>query len=346
MRTKVIVGLVILFFVFGAVVFLNKPIREKTDLSVVEAGISLPGNKKEPSPKALNVWVAPDTNSIPNTKEGELIRYGQKLISNTSEYLGPRGSVANISNGMNCQNCHLNAGRVSFSNHFGKVASGYPRFRPRSARIETIEFRVNDCLERSLNGQRLDSLSKEMRAFVAYFKWIGKDVQKDDDLEDAAVEALPFMKRPALPEKGKMLYLTKCKVCHGKNGEGLLRHDSLAYIYPPLWGPNSYNTGAGLHRLTRLSGFIKNNMPFGSTYKNPQLSDEEAWDIAAYISSQPRPAKDLSGDWPDLSTKPFDYPFGPYANGFTEAQHKYGPFEPIKKANEKLLVADQSRKAK
>ena len=84
-------------------------------------------------------------------------------------------------------------------------------------------------------------------------------------------------------------------------------------------------------------------MPFGSTYQNPQLSDEEAWDIAAYISSQPRPAKDLSGDWPKLSAKPFDYPFGPYANDFTEQQHKYGPFEPIKQANEKLKAREEMK---
>ena len=344
MRPKILTGSFIFLFILGAAFFFNKPIRKETSISVVKAGLTVVGEgEKKQKLKTVKVWVAPDTNSIPNNKEGELIKYGQKLISNTSEYLGPRGSVANISNGMNCQNCHLNAGRNSFSNHFAKVASGYPRFRPRSARIETIEFRVNDCLERSLNGQKLDSLSEEMRAFVAYFKWIGKDVRREDDIEDAAVEVLPFMKRAAVPANGKILYLSKCKVCHGSNGEGLLRHDSLAYIYPPLWGPDSYNIGAGLHRLTRLAGFIKNNMPFGSTYQNPQLSDEEAWDIAAYISSQPRPAKDLSDDWPKLSSKPFDYPFGPYTNGFTEEEHKYGPFGPIKRANENLKANEKKR---
>ena len=192
-----------------------------------------------------------------------------------------------------------------------------------------------------MNGQALDSLSKEMRAYVAYFKWIGKDVKKGDRIADAAVEVLPFLDRAADPLKGKALYTSKCKVCHGSKGQGLLRPDSIAYTYPPLWGGNSYNTGAGMHRLTRLAGFIKNNMPFGSTVQNPQVSDEEAWDIAAYISSQPRPAKDLGKDWPDLATKPFDYPFGPYNNGFTEEQHKYGPFGPIKEANESKKLANK-----
>lgn len=328
MRPKILIGFLIFFFILAAVFFINRPIPNKKTVHSEEL--------KEKSPNRIKAWIAPDTNSIPATKEGALIKYGQKLISNTADYLGPRGSVAHISNGMNCQNCHLNAGTKSFSNNFALVASGYPRFRPRSGRIESIEFRVNDCLERSLNGQRIDSLSKEMRAYVAWFNWIGKDVKQGEKIEDAGVENLPFLNRASDPVRGKALYLNKCKVCHGRNGEGLLRHDSVAYTYPPLWGPNSYNIGAGLHRLTRLAGFIKNNMPFGSTYENPQLSNEQAWDIAAYISSQPRPPEDLSNDWPDLSSKPFDYPFGPYTNRFSEQQHRYGPFEPIKQANEKV----------
>jgi thiosulfate dehydrogenase len=38
-----------------------------------------------------------------------MARYGHQLISKTSYYLGPNGTVAQISNGMNCQNCPLMA---------------------------------------------------------------------------------------------------------------------------------------------------------------------------------------------------------------------------------------------
>ncbi|HTH31559.1 MAG TPA: hypothetical protein VL946_09415, partial [Lacibacter sp.] len=72
----------------------------------------------------------------------------------------------------------------------------------------------------------------------------------------------------------------------------------------------------------------------GTTYHAPQLSDEEAWDVAAFVNSQPRPSKNLSSDWPDISKKPIDHPFGPYADTFTEQQHKYGPFAPIKEHKE------------
>jgi thiosulfate dehydrogenase len=332
MRPKILIGIILLLFVAASALFIKyKPNAQKTEKQTTTSV----GTRSVSVSKA---WIAPDSNSIPASKEGELIRYGRKLITHTSDYLGPKGKVAHISNGMNCQNCHLFAGTKSFGNNFSMVASGYPRFRPRSGRIESIEFRVNDCLERSLNGKRIDSLSKEMRAFVAYFKWIGKDVKKNEKIADAAVEPLPFMDRAADPDKGKILYLAKCKSCHGSDGQGIIKPDSSAYFYPPLWGKNSYNIGAGQHRLTRLAGFIKNNMPFGSTYQQSQLTNEQAWDVAAYISSQPRPFKDVSKDWPKMSTKPVDYPFGPYSNKFSEEQHQFGPFEPIRKADSLYAV--------
>jgi thiosulfate dehydrogenase len=70
-------------------------------------------------------------------------------------------------------------------------------------------------------------------------------------------------------------------------------------------------------------------MPFGVTYDAPRLTDEEAWDVAAFVNSQPRPHKDQSADWKDIAHKPIDFPFGPYADAFTEKQHKYGPFAPM-----------------
>ncbi|MEO8174758.1 MAG: c-type cytochrome [Sediminibacterium sp.] len=271
-------------------------------------------------------WTGAGANQIPVTAEGEIIRYGRNLIENTAQYLGPKGSVAQISNGMNCQNCHLDAGTKPWGNNYGAVASTYPKFRARSGSIETIEKRVNDCLERSLNGRSLDHNSKEMRAIVAYMQWLGDEIPKGTKPKGSGIMELSYLSRPADPVKGKMIYITTCERCHGKNGGGQPNIDGNGYTYPPLWGNKSYNTGAGLFRLSRFAGYVKNNMPNPLNYHNPELSDEQAWDVAAYVNSQPRPSKDLSKDWPDVAKKPFDHPFGPYKDEWNEERHKYGPW--------------------
>jgi thiosulfate dehydrogenase len=287
-----------------------------------------------------DVWLAPDTTQIPDDENGKLILYGRELIRHTSQYLGPKGSVKIMSNGMNCQNCHLEAGTKPFGNNYSAVASNYPKLRARSGTKESIEKRVNDCIERSLNGTSLENESHEMKAIVAYIKWLGKDVEKGKTPNGAGLLELAFLDRPASAEKGKLVYIEKCIVCHGINGGGEVLADGTGYKYPPLWGEHSYNLGAGLFRLSRFAGYVKANMPFGASFTAPQLTDEQAWDVAAYVNSLPRPTMDLSNDWPDISKKPIDHPFGPYTDGFDNEQHKLGPFKPIQEKR-KLLSASK-----
>ncbi len=278
---------------------------------------------------------APDTSLISKEKNAKEIYYGRELITNTSVYLGPKGKVKKISNGMNCQNCHLEAGTKPFGNNYLAVAPTYPKFRERSGKIESIYKRVNDCFERSLNGQGLDTNSNEMQAIQAYIKWLGKDQAKGTKPKGSGIKELAFLYRAADPEKGKIIYSLKCKSCHGNNGEGKMNADGFSYQYPPMWGAHSYNDGAGLLRLSRFAGFVKLNMPQGASFTNLQLTDEEAWDVAAFANSQTRPKKDLSKDWPKIAGKPVDHPFGPFADTFTEEQHKYGPYGPIAEARKK-----------
>lgn len=263
------------------------------------------------------------------------IDYGRELIAHTAEYFGPKGKVRASSNGMNCQNCHLNAGTQPWGNNYFAVQANYPKFRERSGTVENQIKRVNDCFERSLNGKALDSTSREMQAILAYIKWVGSDVPKKHTPRGSGIYKLKSLSRAADPDKGKAVYEQKCQSCHQANGEGVLAEDGRTYTYPPLWGDHSYNIGAGLYRLSNFAGYVKYNMPFGATYERPQLSDEESWDLAAFVNSMPRPSKDLSKDWPNIAGKPFDHPFGPYADPFSERQHKYGPFKPIKEWKEK-----------
>jgi thiosulfate dehydrogenase len=289
-----------------------------------------------PSTKEV-LWAAPDTSNIPDNDSGELIRYGKKLISHTSRYIGPEGSLYKNANGMNCQNCHLEAGTRAWAGNFGAVASLYPRFGDRRNSKETIDQRITDCFERSMNGRAPDSNSREMRAMNAYISWVGKDVSKGKKPPGTGLEIPAFMERPADPQKGKIVYQQKCRSCHGSNGEG--QPDSLSeYRYPPLWGEHSYNTSAGLYRLSKFAGFVKDNMPYGSNYSNEQLTTEEAWDLAAFVNSQPRPVKKFRQDWPNILLKPVDLEDGPFPDSFPSIQHKYGPFGPIAKARKNTVA--------
>jgi thiosulfate dehydrogenase len=274
-------------------------------------------------------WKAPDTSQFENHAQRDLLRYGRKLITRTSYYLGPQGIVSQQSNGMNCQNCHLESGTKIFGNNYSSVASLYPRFRERSGSKESIEKRINDCLERSLNGKPLDSLSHEMRSLVAYLKWVGSEVPKGKKAKGSGLWKIALLDRAADTVRGKIVYTQNCKVCHGDDGEGLLRFNGKEYLYPPLWGKNSFNTAAGLYRLSNIAGYVYTNMPQGTTFERPLLTEEQAWDVAAFIVSKTRPHKTFAGDWPNLRTKPFDHPFGPYTDSFSESQHKLGPFQEI-----------------
>lgn len=287
------------------------------------------GNAVTLSPDTID-WVKPDISTLGNAETDKQIKYGRELIANTAVYLGPQGRIKHISNGMNCQNCHLDAGTKLYGNNYSAVASSYPKFRARSGSTESINKRINDCIERSLNGKSIDTNSAEMQAMKAYIIWLGKDIPKGKKIRGVGIADIPYLNRKADTLSGRNVYEKKCQSCHAKHGEGLA-NKSGGYTYPPLWGPHSYNIGAGLYRLSRLVGYVKYNMPFGVDHKQPTLSDEEAWDVAAFINSQPRPIKDITKDWPKLNTKPLDHPFAPYADTFSEAQHKYGPFEAIVK---------------
>jgi thiosulfate dehydrogenase len=300
--------------------------------------VSSIGSKAVSSDTAL--WAAPDSGGIVSSPDAALILYGRSLIVFTSVYFGPHGRLGKAGNGMNCQNCHLDGGTRAWGNNYGGVYSTYPKFRERRGAVETICQRVNDCLQRSLNGRALDSTSREMRAILAYLKWLGKGLVRGQKPRGSGLPALKYLNRAADPAKGEKTYTLKCVSCHGSSGEGKLDTAGVSYQYPPLWGEHSFTAAAGLYRLSRMAGFVKANMPFGATWRTPVLSDEETWDLAAYIVSLPRPQKTFPEDWPEKALKPVDHPFGPYTDSFSERQHKFGPFGPILAAH----AADLAKK--
>ncbi len=103
-------------------------------------------------------------------------------------------------------------------------------------------------------------------------------------LEGRGSPAIAPAPQPASVARGATVFATHCAECHGANGTGMKA--GTAYTFPPLWGSASYNAGAGMHGVETAAAFIKANMPLGQP---DTLTDQQAWDVAAFINSKPRP---------------------------------------------------------
>lgn len=277
----------------------------------------------------ISLFVPPTLDPVSPELQRE-IDYGRDLFTHTARYLGKKGSVAsNMATRMNCQNCHLDGGKKPYGISIVSTFGRYPEYRARSGKILTLEDRINNCIERPMNGKALPHDSREMKAFLAYFYSMARGVPLGSTIKGGNLNDLvQFPKRAANVQKGQHLFETHCTNCHGTDGLGKLDSDEIEYLFPPLWGEESFNAASNMHRNTKLASFIHANMPWGATVDKPVLSFEESLDVAAFINDEsihPRP-RSRWDDYPLVSTKPIDFPHGPYADAFSEKQHRIGPF--------------------
>jgi thiosulfate dehydrogenase len=284
-------------------------------------------------------WQGPDVDKLPNDKHGQIVRHGKALMEETYKYIGPEVSDAGrryAGNNLSCSSCHVLAGTKKFGNPWVGTFGSFPQYRAREDAVSTTEERINGCMERSMNGRKLPADGDDMKAMVAYLQFLSTGIPVGSRVEGSGVPALKLMDRPADPVAERQVYATYCAACHGDQGQGVRRGkpgDALGYQFPPLWGADSYNNGAGMARNMLAAGFIKANMPSGVSHANAVLTDEQAFDVAAFVNSQPRPSKaNLQVDFPARRNKPVDAAFPPYTPGFSAEQHKYGPWAPIQQA--------------
>jgi thiosulfate dehydrogenase len=291
----------------------------------------------------LTQWTTTDIGMVGDDPFGQLVKYGHKLFTDTASEVGP--AVADptkrlAGNNLACQNCHLRAGTQAYAMPMTGVWGQFPQYRAREGMVDTLEERINGCMQRSMNGRALSLESREMRAFSSYMRWLSTGVPDGAKLLGAGTLQIKEPARAADPRRGAKIYAQVCAACHGANGLGQRAQKGLGYQFPPLWGPDSYNNGAGMSRLLTLAAYAQHNMPLGTTFDVPVLTDEQAYDVAGYIVSQDRPKKaNLDEDFPIRLQKPIDTPYGPYADGFPAEQHLLGPFVPIR-AKVKELAAE------
>jgi len=293
----------------------------------------------------LTRWKAPDIASVGDDAIGRLVKYGYTLMTDTARQIGPYApdpARRFSANGLACQSCHLQAGTQPYAVPLVGVWGQFPQYRGREGQIGTLEERINGCMERSMNGRRLALDSHEMTAFVAYMKLLSAGIPEGAKLIGAGTKPINEPARAADLAHGAQVFGQVCAACHGANGEGQRKAEGPGYQFPPLWGADSYNDGAGMTRLLTAAAFAKHNMPIGVTFAAPVLTDDDAYDVAGYVNAQPRPQKaDLDRDFPNRLQKPVDTPYGLYVDGFSPQQHKVGPFAPIRARLKELAAQPQ-----
>ena len=224
---------------------------------------------------------------IPAGPYGDAVRRGRALLVATRDSL-----PAHVGNQLRCVSCHLDEGRRETGSWVG-VFARYPQYRARSGAIETIEYRVNDCFRRSMNGVALDLASRDMADIVAYLAFLSRGTPVGPPQPGARLQQWAAFK--ADTASGRQVFATTCVACHGPDGQGSVGA-------PPLWGPRSYNVGAGMARVRTAAEFIRHNMPFDQP---GTLTDQQAIDVAAFVNARPRPDyRGKENDWPNGDPPP------------------------------------------
>jgi thiosulfate dehydrogenase len=291
----------------------------------------------------LAEWTPPSISTLGDDPFSKLVKYGHALMVDTANQIGPNVSDPAkrlAGNNLTCQNCHLNAATQPYSMPLTGVWGQFPQYRGREGEVGTLEDRINGCMERSMNGKALAFNGEQMKAYLAYMKWLSTGIPDGAKLTGAGTLPVKAPDRAVDLAHGQQVYEETCAACHGKDGLGQRAATGHGYQFPPLWGPDSYNNGAGMTRVLTAAAFAQHNMPLGTTYNAPVLSDDAAYDVAGYMNSKQRPVKaDLQKDFPRLLQKPVDTPYGPYADGFDQRQHQFGPFGPIRAKVRELQAA-------
>ncbi len=224
---------------------------------------------------AIGVVTVGVTLAVVHTKpERATAEYGKRLVADTPEYLGHF-----IPNRLACGSCHIDAGAEPGELSLVNAVRDVPR----------MENRINRCIVQNMNGHALPAGGDEMRAMVGWLRFLADEYAAMGASQQKSHDATAFRKpaRAADPKSGESLFEKRCADCHGKDGAGLLasRDPKHGYLFPPLWGAESWGEASEMADAPIAARFIKAKMPLG----RPDLTDDEAWDVAAFVEMKPRP---------------------------------------------------------
>ena len=221
----------------------------------------------------------PPEAAMPGGPFGAAVRLGRAIFTDTQRY-----AKRYVGNGLNCENCHLDAGRLADSAPLWAAYTRFPAYRSKNGKVNSFEDRLAGCFRFSMNGQAPSYDSEEMIALVAYSYWLAQGAPTGAELEGRGYPKLGKPAKPPDAKRGADVFAANCAICHGADGQGTKA--GARYAFPPLWGPQSFNAGAGMHNVATAAAFIRRNMPLG---KGGTLSEQDAWDVAAFMDGHERP---------------------------------------------------------
>lgn len=231
---------------------------------------------------------APADSEIPSDVMGRSIRRGQALLRYTRDSL-----PEHVGNKLRCVSCHPDDGRRANAMPWIGVYGRFPQYRSRTGGVDLLEDRINDCFRRSMNGRALAMDSRDMRDIVSYMAYLSRGIPAGAMVEGQGLPRLSVTRGDTIA--GAAIFASTCARCHGADGQGTA-------VATPLWGKASFNIGAGMARVRTAAAFIRYNMPFDTP---GSLTDQQAFDVARYVTSRPRPdfrGKEL--DWPNGDPPP------------------------------------------
>lgn len=239
------------------------------------AAQAVPGAPSAPAVR----FTPPPESAMPKDDFGKSVKLGEQIFVHTKEYAGKF-----VGNTLSCANCHLDAGRRANSAPLWAAYVSFPAYRSKNKHVNTLAERMQGCFRFSMNGKAPPLGDPVLVALESYAYWLAKGASVGEPIAGRGYPKLPAPALKADYARGAQVYAQHCALCHGPGGQGQ-SHDGRT-VFPPLWGPNSFNWGAGMHDIRNAAGFIKANMPLGL---GGTLTDQQAWDVATFMDSHERP---------------------------------------------------------
>ncbi|MCX7513165.1 c-type cytochrome [Frateuria hangzhouensis] len=253
--------------------------RSPTDARAADAPPAPAVAASSPPPEGKRAFAPPPESAIPAGPYGDMVRLGREIFLHTR-----KNAPAYVGNGLACVNCHLDAGRLADSAPLWAAYGMYPKYRKKNDHVNSYGERLQGCFRYSMNGKAPPLEDKVILALETYSYWMAQGAPLGVALEGAGYPRVPEPGRAPDYARGQAVFQRDCALCHGADGQG--QKVAGEYVFPPLWGPDSFNWGAGMHELDKAAAFIRANMPLS---RGGSLSEQQAWDVAMFMDAHERP---------------------------------------------------------